>query len=165
MEVENQNSDAIDLTDCEREPIHLLGGIQPQGCLLAIDPTSWQVVQWSINLPAILGIPKESLAGLSIAELIEPEAFQTLQQVADSRVEGVSRTFSMQWLQKSRAERHLAAAHLFQDILILEVEIAKLSDIPFIATLGRDSGTIPQFLRTASAEMQATTPGGLRDAG
>ena len=34
-----------DLTDCEREPIHIPGSIQPHGVLLAIDPASLKVVQ------------------------------------------------------------------------------------------------------------------------
>ena len=34
-----------DLTDCDREPIHIPGSIQPHGVLLAVDPASLKVVQ------------------------------------------------------------------------------------------------------------------------
>ncbi|MFN3688123.1 HWE histidine kinase domain-containing protein [Salinarimonas sp.] len=56
-----------DLTDCDREPIHVPGSIQPHGCLLAVDPTSGALLQRAGDLARILGrepVPGDDLAAL-----------------------------------------------------------------------------------------------------
>lgn len=44
----------IDLTNCDREPIHIPGAIQPQGVLLAIREADYVILQASANAPARL---------------------------------------------------------------------------------------------------------------
>ena len=39
------HSFAVDLTNCDREPIHISGSVQPHGALLAVDPKTLEVVQ------------------------------------------------------------------------------------------------------------------------
>ncbi|WP_342108088.1 ATP-binding protein [Methylobacterium sp. SI9] len=55
----NQRSDAahqhIDLSACDREPIHIVGSVQPHGFLLALDVPDLTVVQASANAPAAVG--------------------------------------------------------------------------------------------------------------
>ncbi len=36
---------AIDLTNCDREPIHISGSVQPHGVLLAVDPKALKIIQ------------------------------------------------------------------------------------------------------------------------
>ena len=45
----------LDLTNCDREPIHIPGSIQPHGILLVVDPNSEVVLQAA-------GDPADSLA-------------------------------------------------------------------------------------------------------
>jgi light-regulated signal transduction histidine kinase (bacteriophytochrome) len=45
-----------DLSNCEREQIHLAGCIQPQGVLLAVREPELIVLQASANAPALLGV-------------------------------------------------------------------------------------------------------------
>ncbi|MFC3628554.1 HWE histidine kinase domain-containing protein [Paracoccus angustae] len=47
----------IDLTNCDREPIHIPGSIQPHGCLLACDNGTRRILFCSENAPAMLGLP------------------------------------------------------------------------------------------------------------
>ncbi|RYX94871.1 MAG: GAF domain-containing protein [Bradyrhizobiaceae bacterium] len=49
-------SDPVDLTNCDREPIHIPGSIQPYGCLLACDGSVGMVRRHSANAAAMLGI-------------------------------------------------------------------------------------------------------------
>ena len=35
----------VDLTNCDREPIHLLGAIQPFGFLIAVSTADWTVTR------------------------------------------------------------------------------------------------------------------------
>ena len=46
----------IDLTNCDREPIHLLGAVQPFGFLIAVSRDSWVVTRASRNVTQWLGI-------------------------------------------------------------------------------------------------------------
>ncbi len=50
-----------DLSNCEREQIHLAGAIQPHGALLALDAETLQVRQASSNAMAFLDLPREPL--------------------------------------------------------------------------------------------------------
>ncbi|WP_020599576.1 ATP-binding protein [Spirosoma panaciterrae] len=59
----------VDLTNCEREPIHILGHVQSHGYLLAILPDSYSVVHASDNIVDLLGIPATDLLGKSIDTL------------------------------------------------------------------------------------------------
>ncbi len=40
----------VDITTCDREPIHIPGAIQPHGFLLALDATTWAVRYASENV-------------------------------------------------------------------------------------------------------------------
>ena len=46
---------ALDLTNCDREPIHIPGAVQPHGVLLAVDERTGRIVQASENVGAVLG--------------------------------------------------------------------------------------------------------------
>ena len=56
-----------DLTNCERELIHLAGSIQPHGVLIALAGPHLNVVQVSANLPLVLGIAVDDLLGQPLA--------------------------------------------------------------------------------------------------
>ncbi|MDT9594228.1 SpoIIE family protein phosphatase [Nocardioides zeae] len=57
----------VDLTNCDREPIHVPGAIQPHGVLLSLDAGLRNVVSWSANTRAALGVEP---TGATLAELI-----------------------------------------------------------------------------------------------
>ncbi|MFC3316634.1 HWE histidine kinase domain-containing protein [Rhizobium rosettiformans] len=52
-----QTAPSVDLTNCDREPIHIPGSIQPHGCLLACDQAVTTVRFFSANAPEMLGAP------------------------------------------------------------------------------------------------------------
>jgi chemotaxis family two-component system sensor kinase Cph1 len=58
-----------DLTNCERELIHLAGSVQPHGLLLALREPELRIVQTSANVQALLGLHPEALLKQSVAEL------------------------------------------------------------------------------------------------
>ena len=57
-----------DLSNCEREQIHLAGSIQPHGVLLVLREPELVVVQASANAAAFLGLPGE-VVGLTLASI------------------------------------------------------------------------------------------------
>jgi chemotaxis family two-component system sensor kinase Cph1 len=52
-----------DLTDCDREPIHIPAAIQPHGVLLALDPQTLTILQAAGDATRILGDPPAKLLG------------------------------------------------------------------------------------------------------
>ncbi|MCJ2135983.1 GAF domain-containing protein [Methylobacterium sp. J-026] len=51
MEPSKNAAPRVDLTACDREPIHIVGSVQPHGFLLALDAGSLAIVQASANAP------------------------------------------------------------------------------------------------------------------
>jgi len=58
-----------DLTNCERELIHLAGSVQPHGLLLALREPELRILQASANVQTHLGVHAEALLNQSVAEL------------------------------------------------------------------------------------------------
>lgn len=58
-----------DLTNCERELIHLAGSVQPHGLLLALREPDLRIVQASENVHTLLGLHAEGLLNQPVAEL------------------------------------------------------------------------------------------------
>lgn len=58
-----------DLTNCERELIHLAGSVQPHGVLLALQEPGLRVLQASANAQALLGVPLQQLLEAPVGQL------------------------------------------------------------------------------------------------
>ena len=67
--VEHPPFGAADLTNCEREQIHLAGSIQPHGALLILREPDFTVVQASANTAQALGVPHSELLGKPVSML------------------------------------------------------------------------------------------------
>ncbi len=62
-------TEPIDLTNCDREPIHIPGKIQPHGVLLVCEEPSLKILQVSKNTEKILAISPEALIGQNLSIL------------------------------------------------------------------------------------------------
>ena len=58
-----------DLTNCERELLHLAGSVQPHGVLLELSATELVVLQVSGNAASLLGIEPDALLQQTLAVL------------------------------------------------------------------------------------------------
>ena len=63
----------IDLTNCDREPIHIPNLIQPHGVLLALSAKDYRILQVSLNTSQILGVEPEELLNKPLEELFGKE--------------------------------------------------------------------------------------------
>ncbi|MHB1260516.1 MAG: ATP-binding protein [Thermoplasmatota archaeon] len=61
---------SVDLSTCDREPIHVPGAIQPHGALLHLEQGSLRIQQVSANLESFVGLPVANAVGRSLAEVI-----------------------------------------------------------------------------------------------
>lgn len=67
----------VDLTNCDREPIHILGAIQPIGFLLALTP-EMTIERASANVEQFLGASPEALLGKPLDEVLSRAAVHNL---------------------------------------------------------------------------------------
>ena len=77
----------ITLSNCDREPIHIPGLIQPYGFLLCLDEQTRQVVMTSANTKDLLGLAPEELVGTGLDRLMEPGQLLELERLWPSITE------------------------------------------------------------------------------
>ncbi len=78
------NSDPIDLTSCDTEPIHIIGSIQPNGALLAVDLDNLIITHFSENLSDFVGDLPPDPTKSKLFELVgETQCNQLLERQLD----------------------------------------------------------------------------------
>ncbi len=70
-------ADRVDLTNCDREPIHILGSIQPIGFLIALT-ADWMVARASANLAQYIGRTPADVIGRPLMEMFTAAAVHEL---------------------------------------------------------------------------------------
>lgn len=110
----------VDLTNCDREPIHIPGSIQPHGCLLACDPGITVVNRYSANANVMLRA-EGALKGRHIADLLGDEATHDLRN-AIAQAPDPSRPAVIAHLRLPNGDHFDIAVHRQHDGAILEFE-------------------------------------------
>jgi two-component system, chemotaxis family, sensor kinase Cph1 len=111
---------AVDLTNCDREPIHAPGSIQPHGALLTLDPRDLHIVHAGGNTAKLLGASAPELLGSAAANIFLPWQRQRLRYLL-----GSSRSLRrpVHAFEMAVADEVTdAIAHLSGGLLILELE-------------------------------------------
>jgi light-regulated signal transduction histidine kinase (bacteriophytochrome) len=72
----------VDLTNCDREPIHLSGAVQPYGVLFAIDPHDYTIVAASENVATLVGISAHALLGHALDEIVSGSNLDAIRAAA-----------------------------------------------------------------------------------
>lgn len=70
----------IDLTNCDQEPIHIPGLIQPHGIILVLQEPQLTILQVSNNTFNNLGITPQEILGKPLKNLLESELIEPIQQ-------------------------------------------------------------------------------------
>jgi chemotaxis family two-component system sensor kinase Cph1 len=60
----------IDMSNCEREPIHVPGSIQPRGVLIVVSDPDYVVQQVSENLAGLVGFDWQAAVGRALAAVL-----------------------------------------------------------------------------------------------
>ena len=125
---------AVDLTTCDREPIHHINAIQPVGFLVAVS-NEWLVSRVSANVTGFLALPIEAILGVPLREVIRPKALHVIRNQLSilSGPDGVERSFAVQ-LQDDGPCYDLAI-HRSGELIIIEAE-------PSLATGDLNAGSM-----------------------
>ncbi|WP_417309529.1 HWE histidine kinase domain-containing protein [Devosia sp.] len=119
----------VDLTNCDREPIHIPGSIQPHGALLAFDASFEQALRHSENANELLGIEGE-INGASAQTLLGRDLVHDLRNALAGSGGEASRP-ALLFSQKLPSGRLFdIAVHLHKGSVIVEFEPADSNDRP-----------------------------------
>ena len=153
---------SIDPTDCDREPIHVPGAIQPHGVLAAMTP-DWRFSHVSANIASFSGRPLDDWLGRPVDGVITSDAFHALRnQIAMLHgPDAIQRLFDVALIAGRPAFD--VALHRSGDGIIMEAEPA-VTDEREAAALVRamvarlkHSADMQSFLRDGARHVQALT--------
>ncbi|MGM1057542.1 MAG: ATP-binding protein [Bacteroidota bacterium] len=85
-----KNPDKLDLENCSREPIHIIGKTQAHGVLISCDPQNFKITQVGGNLPDFFGISFEELFGNDLSYLLGEDRVKELGELLTSKEPSVS---------------------------------------------------------------------------
>lgn len=112
-------NEPVNLTNCDREPIHIPGSIQEHGCLLACDTQASLILRHSANAPEMLGL-QGRINGTSLEDILGGEAAHTLRNAltTSSSESRAALVFDL----PINGRRFDIAIHRFQSNVIIEFE-------------------------------------------
>ena len=115
-EVQLVTAKDVDLTNCDRERIHIPNAIQNHGCLIVAEPDTLTIVQASDNLQDFFNRDREDILGSTLCALLDPETV--------GRIRGCSGDFlRINPLRVLVCERPTSASvHTHGGFLFLELE-------------------------------------------
>lgn len=153
---------AVDITNCDREPIHVLGSVQPFGVLVAIS-ADWMVARVSENAEAVIGVPYTRMLGKPLFNFFREEALHAIRnRLALLRgPDAVERLFSVD-LVDGRPPFDIAV-HFSGASVVIEAEPALPDEIEaatlvrsMMARLGQTE-SMAAFLREGARQVRALT--------
>ncbi|MGQ8875385.1 GAF domain-containing protein [Paenibacillus sp. TSA_86.1] len=117
-------NDPIDLNNCDKEPIHIPGFIQPHGVLLAIDPSGTPtIVQCSQNTFDHLGIHSSDILGMPLSDLITENDVSSLLHNRSNATVTSDLHYMDLIIQVTGEEKVFSSVlHESEGLLILEIE-------------------------------------------
>ncbi|RYG34493.1 GAF domain-containing protein [bacterium] len=134
----------LDVTACDREPIHIPGSIQPYGLFFTLNPQTGRVAQVSLNVAERLNRPVDEIIGRTMEELVVPVPPTALEEVFEDlgRRPSVGRMLV-------KEVPHEFSVHVSEGILVLELE-------PEVTMAGGAASRYREA-RSAIADFRATT--------
>ncbi|ANI78248.1 HWE histidine kinase domain-containing protein [Sphingobium sp. EP60837] len=153
---------AVDISNCDREPIHVPGTIQPFGFLVALT-ADWLVSRVSANSSAFIGLSPQEMLGRPISELFRGEAIHSLR----NRItllrgpDAVERIFSLILI--DCFPPFDIAVHFSGSLVVIEAEPARADEMEatsmvrsMVARLAQ-TDSMAAFLRDGARQVRALT--------
>lgn len=155
------SSPAVDLTNCDKEPIHIPGLIQPHGLLFALTEPDLTIVQVSSNTFEFLGIESQQLLNKNLSTLLNSANIEIIQKhLGEKDIRAKNPIKLSIHLEENRTHLFDGILHRSNGILILELEPKKqTSEISFFNfyELVRESVTVIQSTLNLNELCQSMT--------
>ena len=118
----DNNLTEVELTNCNREPIHIPNLIQPHGVLLAVSADKYQILQVSLNTEDFLGLEPQELLGKSLADILGIEQTTAVKSCLSQDFDCIN-PLTIKFVKDDRVITFDGIVHLQENIIILELEI------------------------------------------
>jgi len=118
----------VDLSNCDREPIHIPGTILPHGAMLVVDPATWTIEQTAGDCQTLLGHSSDSLSGTCLHEILSSPQIAKLNHLVLHSSLVTPRHLLDPALRTHHSRPIDASIHLSDGALIIEFEDADLED-------------------------------------
>ncbi|KMZ11336.1 Phytochrome, two-component sensor histidine kinase [Candidatus Burkholderia humilis] len=150
--------------DCDAEPIHIPGGIQPHGYLLALSDDLC-IVQASDNLASLTNAPVEALLDQPVDALLGADGAKRIAHAA-THIALDDAPLYVGAIESTQQQRFDVTMHRHDGTLIVEMESAAAtgeafaSMYPLVRTFARglqDAGTVQELAELAVREGRAIT--------
>lgn len=159
----DQPRETLDLTNCDREPIHIPGRIQSFGYLIAVS-TDWTISHVSANVGELLGVSPTQLVGAALVRFVRTEALHDIRSRVQMLVgrDAVERMFGIQVVEGD--DPFDVAVHVSADTIIIEMERHGGSEEhertryvqPMVERIGQ-TGTVRQLCEVATRHLKVLT--------
>ncbi|MBM6596561.1 HWE histidine kinase domain-containing protein [Microvirga pudoricolor] len=157
---------SVDLTNCDREPIHIPGAIQPHGCLLVCTLPDWTIAHASLNAPDILKRPLEEILNVTLEGVLPAKTVHDLRNTLQSAMISDSAERLADADVGTGLDRQDIAVHLSGSRAVIEIIPQSGADVvtadptmlvkSLIGRLRRATN-IDRFLQMAAQQMRAVT--------
>jgi light-regulated signal transduction histidine kinase (bacteriophytochrome) len=117
-------SPAVDLTNCDREPIQIPSCIQPHGMLAVLEDPSLRILQVSANAGSFCGVEVEALLGGGLDMVLRPPELACVRSAVARRSLDGSPLYLFTGRLVARDEPVDGIAHRHDGLLLLELEPA-----------------------------------------
>jgi two-component system, chemotaxis family, sensor kinase Cph1 len=123
MEKENfVTSQEVDLTNCDREAIHIPGSIQPHGILFALHETELQILQVSNNTEKFFNIPPEELINKQLSILFSPSQIEMIKLCLSQQEAEIFNPLKISVELPNKSLNFDGMLHRYNGVVILELE-------------------------------------------
>jgi two-component system, chemotaxis family, sensor kinase Cph1 len=116
--------ETIDLTNCDREPIHIPSLIQPHGVLLVLQDPNLEIVQVSSNTQEVVGRQPEQLLGKRLSDLLDTKQMKLIQKCLWEDFDSVN-PLNLSIKHQNKLIDFDGIVHRLNNIIILELEPKK----------------------------------------
>nr|WP_264599241.1 ATP-binding protein [Rhodoblastus acidophilus] len=113
---------ALDVTECDREPIHIPGSIQPHGVLLAFVEPDLRPVSVSANIEALVGRSPEAVVREPLSALLTRESLEALAAVLANSEVAIFNPLRIAALTTEGPQPFNGIVHRHQGLTFLELE-------------------------------------------
>ncbi|MEG4281530.1 GAF domain-containing protein [Microcoleus sp. A006_D1] len=114
----------VDLTNCDREPIHISGQIQPHGVLLVVREPQLEILQVSENTQDLLGFDAKSAIGQDLSLLLDRTQLEKLKACLQNENLKTVNPIKLSVEKAGKSLEFDCILHRGEGVLMVELELA-----------------------------------------
>ena len=135
----------VDLAECEREPIHVPGAIQPHGVLLSLRESDLVITQASVNALDVLGVDAQNLLQQPLIRFVDDACMDHLREALGLKNVAVANPVRIE-LRNDQGPGFDGVLHRHSGTLIFELEPHRTSEERAIQNAASNTGSALELL-------------------